>query len=94
VLFILKENDNYGYAIIQRMKEITNGKLEWQEATVYPLLTKLEKEGSIKSYWSTIPGVRARRYYSIEEKGIKKLYENKEEWDLAHEILNKFWNFK
>jgi DNA-binding PadR family transcriptional regulator len=93
ILSILRKDDNYGYMIVHNMREITGGKLKWQEATIYPLLKSLEKDGLIKSYWKVNPGERARKYYSIQSKGIDKLYENKEEWKDAQEIFGKLWDF-
>lgn len=93
VLAILKEGDNYGYEIVHKMKEMTDGQLKWQEATIYPILKQLENDGLITSYWRTEPGVRARRYFAIQEKGIKKLYENRKEWSLAQVIFGRLWSF-
>jgi PadR family transcriptional regulator, regulatory protein PadR len=94
VLAILKEGDSYGYEIVHKMKEMTEGKLKWQEATIYPILKQLENDGLITSYWKTDPGIRARKYFAIQEKGINKLYENKKEWNLAQLIFEKFWSFE
>ena len=93
VLAILKQDDSYGYEIIHKMKELTEGKLKWQEATIYPVLKQLEKDEMISSYWKMDPGERARKYYSIKKKGIEKLYENKEEWRVAQSIFEKLWDF-
>ncbi len=94
VLAILKEGDNYGYEIVHKMKEITNGQLKWQEATIYPLLKRLEDDGMIRSYWLTNPGERPRKYYSLRQKGVKKLQENRKEWNLAQMIFGKLWSFE
>lgn len=94
ILAILREGDSYGYVIVHKMKEFTDGKLKWQEATVYPFLQRLEKEGLIKSYWKFNPGEKARKYYAIQESGVNKLYQNKKEWDQAQAILGRFWGFE
>lgn len=94
VLAILKEGDSYGYEIVRKMKELTEGKLKWQEATIYPILKQLENDGMITSYWVMNPGERARRYFTIQDKGIDKLYENKKEWNLAQVIFGKLWSFE
>ena len=94
IMAILKDGDSYGYEIVHRMKEMTDGKLKWQEATIYPILKKLESEGMIKSYWKINDGERARKYYSLLESGVKKLYENKQEWNLAQMIFGKLWSFE
>jgi DNA-binding PadR family transcriptional regulator len=93
ILSILKEGDSYGYRIVQRMKELTEGKLKWQEATIYPVLKQMENQGLITSYWMVQNGERARRYYKILEPGIHKLSENKKEWNLAQLMFRKIWSF-
>lgn len=94
ILMILRKGDNYGYEIVHSMREMTDGRLKWQEATVYPLLKNMEKDQLVKSYWKVNPGERARKYYSIQEKGIEKLFENKEEWEVAQDIFSKLWSFE
>jgi DNA-binding PadR family transcriptional regulator len=94
VLAILKEGDSYGYEIVHKMKELTEGQLKWQEATIYPILKQLENEGMIRSYWQINPGERARKYYSLEQEGVKKLHENRKEWNLAQILLGKLWSFE
>lgn len=94
ILIILRSGDNYGYEIVHSMREMTDGKLKWQEATVYPVLKNLEKENLVKSYWKVNPGERARKYYAILPKGIEKLNENKEEWIVARDIFTKVWSFE
>lgn len=94
ILMILRKGDNYGYEIVHSMREMTEGKLKWQEATIYPLLKNLEKDALVKSYWKVNPGERARKYYSILPKGLEKLIENKEEWILAQDIFSKLWSMQ
>ncbi len=93
ILAILREGDSYGYQLVHKMKEITEGKLTWQEASIYPFLKQLETEGFITSYWKYNTGEKPRKYYTIQKEGVEKLYENKKEWTEAQKIFNKFWNF-
>src|ERR1043165_7316011 len=46
VLSILTEGDSYGYAIIQRVKELSGGKIEWTDGMLYPVLHWLEEQRS------------------------------------------------
>jgi DNA-binding PadR family transcriptional regulator len=93
IMAILKDGDSYGYEIVHKMREITDGKLKWQEATIYPILKKLESDGNIKSYWKINDGERARKYYQLLDKGMEQLVQNREEWQLAQMIFHKLWNF-
>src|SRR5215204_631706 len=51
VLSILSEGDSYGYAIIQRVKELSGGKIEWTDGMLYPVLHWLEDERLVRSRW-------------------------------------------
>ena len=62
VLSILAEGDSYGYAIIQRVKELSGGEIEWTDGMLYPVLHWLEDHEMVRSKWvearlgSMIPG--------------------------------------
>ena len=46
VLSVLTEGENYGYALIQRVRELSDGRIEWTEGMLYPVLHWMEKERS------------------------------------------------
>lgn len=69
VLKLVKENRRmYGYEITQRVREITNGKIELTEGALYPTLHKLEAEGILTTEKEFI-GKRVRKYYMLTKKG-------------------------
>ncbi|MDP2114362.1 MAG: PadR family transcriptional regulator [Bacteroidota bacterium] len=92
ILSVLKNGDSYGYEIVQRVKELTNGEIKWQEASIYPVLKKLEGAGMIKSYWKVQEGERPRKYYTILADGKEQLEQNMHEWQLVHSIFGRLWN--
>jgi DNA-binding PadR family transcriptional regulator len=92
ILSILRDGDSYGYEIVQRVKNLTNGEIKWKEASIYPVLKKLENAGMIKSYWKVEEHERPRRYYSILAGGKEQLNLNMLEWDKVHGVLTKLWN--
>lgn len=51
VLAILSEGENYGYAIIKRVSELSDGELQWTDGMLYPLLHRLERRGYVESFW-------------------------------------------
>src|SRR5580704_6583137 len=53
VLSLLKDGESYGYAIIQRVRELSGGAVEWTDGMLYPVLHRLEAQGHIKSRWGT-----------------------------------------
>ena len=89
ILSILQNSDNYGYEIVQEIKSITEGRTPWKEASIYPVLRKLENQGMIKSYWRKTPDERHRRYYAIEEAGKEELKNMLEQWKSAYEMIKK-----
>ena len=46
MLSILAQGEDYGYAIIQRVRDASGGDIEWSEGMLYPVLHRLENEGA------------------------------------------------
>ncbi len=91
VLSVLTEGENYGYALIQRVRELSAGKIEWTEGMLYPVLHWMEKEGMIESEWREAESGRKRKYYRLRKEGRKALKEEKERWLSVHETLSLLW---
>ena len=79
ILSILLSGENYGYQIIQSVKRISGGKLEWSDGMLYPVLHRLEKDGFISSKWKISDGGRLRKYYRITNLGKKELEAEKKQ---------------
>jgi len=90
-LSILTEADSYGYEIIQRVNELTEGELEWTEAMLYPVLHRLENRGLVECYWQTSSSGRKRKYYSITSAGRAELKDRKRQWRVLAAVLGKLW---
>ena len=91
VLSILSEGDNYGYAIIQRVKELSGGKIEWTDGMLYPVLHWLEDERLVRSRWTKSESGRKRKYYSLQPEGRHALRQQRDQWTLVTSTLNKLW---
>ncbi len=94
ILCILKREKSYGYAITQKVKELSGGAMEWSDGMLYPILKRLEKESLIQSEWVLSEEGRHRKYYSITEKGIKEIAVEREQWFRAHATMGKLWGLK
>ena len=90
ILSILRSGENYGYQIIQNVKQISGGKLGWADGMLYPVLHRLEKDGFVTTEWKLSEG-RMRKYYKITEAGKKELAEEREQWLSVHNVLLKLW---
>jgi len=91
ILAILSSNENYGYQIIQKVKMISNGRLEWSDGMLYPVLHRLEKDGYIISQWKVSKEGRHRKYYRLTDKGREELEAEKRQWISVHSALIKLW---
>jgi len=92
ILAILKEYDSYGYAIIKRVKEMSEDQLVWTEGMLYPVLHRLEEHLFIESYWDKSEAGRKRKYYRIKESGLAELELQKKQWEIVHNALARTWN--
>ena len=79
ILETLAHEPSHGYRIAQRIKERSEGVLDFKEGTLYPALHKLENEGLVESYEGVEKG-RPRRYYRITRSGHKTLTKDRAEW--------------
>ena len=87
VLAILAKGDDYGYSIIQRVKEASGGQIEWSEGMLYPVLHRLERDGLVKSSWSEVGG-RRRRVYELRPGGRDALAERQGNWRRFERAMN------
>jgi len=75
-------NEIYGYELIQNVRELSGGKIEWTEGMLYPMLHWMERENLIESEWRTTEDSgRRRRYYRIRREGRKALHSEQQQCD-------------
>ena len=91
VLAILAEGENYGYAILKRVRELSGGELEWTDGMLYPLLHRLRRLGYVTTEWRTPQGARLRRYYAITDDGQTALAEQQRQWVTVARALGDVW---
>lgn len=92
VLGILAEGDNYGYAILRRVAEVSNQELDWSEGMLYPLLHRLEREGLVVSHWGSAPSGRRRKYYRLTPDGRSMITEQRRQWQAVTATLTRLWD--
>ena len=91
ILSILEEGESYGYALIQRVRELSEGAIEWADGMLYPVLHRLEAQGYIEARWHTSEAGRQRKYYALKGHGRKALQAQKAQWLVVHSALAKLW---
>jgi PadR family transcriptional regulator PadR len=91
VLAILTEGESYGYAILKRVRELSDSELEWSDGMLYPLLHRLERLGHVRAEWGASPEGRRRRYYAITDSGREELAHQQRQWRTATKTLGGIW---
>jgi PadR family transcriptional regulator, regulatory protein PadR len=91
VLAILAESDSYGYAILQRVRELSGGRMEWTDGMLYPVLHRLERLGHVEARWETADSGRRRKYYRITAQGREQLAEERKQWQTVDATLRGIW---
>jgi PadR family transcriptional regulator PadR len=87
ILSILQRGDSYGYAIIQQVRELSGGEMEWADGMLYPILHRLEKRRLVVSYWGAANNGRKRKYYRLHRSGVKELEAQRQHWNKLHGLL-------
>jgi DNA-binding PadR family transcriptional regulator len=91
VLAILAEGDSYGYAILQRVRELSGGRIEWTDGMLYPVLHRLERLGHIEARWEVAESGRRRKYYRVTSQGRAQLAEQRRQWGAVDATLRGIW---
>lgn len=94
VLAILAEQDSYGYAILQRVRELSGGHLAWTDGMLYPVLHRLERLGHVAARWETAQSGRRRKYYRITAQGRAQLLEERRQWQAVDAALRGVWRIR
>jgi PadR family transcriptional regulator PadR len=71
----------HGWAIAQRIRQLSNDVLLVQQGSLYPALHKLEAQGFIAAEWDTSDANRRAKYYSLTRAGRKRLAQEIESWE-------------
>jgi len=90
ILAILSRGEDYGYSIIQKVKETSGGNLEWTDGMLYPVLQRMQMDELISSKWKLSGGNRPRRYYTITDRGKKELAYELVSWRTVWQALSRF----
>jgi PadR family transcriptional regulator PadR len=97
-LMVLKTLDvlgpQHGWGIARRIEQISGDLLAVNQGTLYPLLLKLEHEGSIASEWGASENNRRARFYRLTATGRKQLREETHDWEQTAAIIARFFEVK
>ena len=91
VLAILADGESYGYAILKRVRALSEGQLEWSDGMLYPLLHRLGRLGYVTTEWRATAEGRRRKYYVINDEGRAALADHRRQWAAVTRALNGVW---
>ncbi len=78
----------HGYAIAERLQQVSAGALRLNMGTLYPALMRLEQRGLVKGNWGVTENNRKARFYRITRAGRRQLATEKLGWDRMVSIMN------
>jgi len=81
----------HGYGIARRIEQISENLLTVNHGTLYPVLLKLEQEGSVESEWGASDNNRSAKFYSLTKAGRKELNSETRHWQETTEIIARFF---
>lgn len=84
----------HGYGIARRIEQISGDLLRVNQGTLYPVLLKLEQEGSIASEWGASENNRKARFYRLTRGGRKQLRAETRGWEQTAAIMGRFFAAK
>jgi PadR family transcriptional regulator, regulatory protein PadR len=82
-LLILKAialDPQHGWAISERIQQISRNALQVNQGSLYPALHRLERRGWIKAEWDVSDNNRRAKYYELTKKGRKQLEDQTDQW--------------
>jgi PadR family transcriptional regulator, regulatory protein PadR len=84
----------HGYGIARRIEQISGDLLTVNQGTLYPVLLKLEQDGSIESEWGASENNRKARFYRLTRQGRKQLLAEARSWEQTQAIIERFFAVK
>jgi len=81
ILQTLVLEPQHGWAISERVQQISSDVLRIQQGSLYPALHRLERRGWIKARWGTSENNRRAKYYELTKSGRKQLEAEKDAWE-------------
>lgn len=88
ILKILDLESRTGWAISQRLRQMSNATLQASHGSLYPALHKLEHEGWIRGEWQELAGGRPVKVYALTRAGRRQLQVETVQWAKLSSAIN------
>jgi transcriptional regulator len=77
----------HGYGVLLRIEQISKGRLEILQGSLYPALYRLEHQGWIASEWGQSENKRRARFYRLTPTGRRRLQAETESWNRMSDVI-------
>jgi len=91
LLALLRTGESYGYELIEKVRRLSGGSLEWSDGMLYPVLRRLEREGLVASRWVVADNGRRRRYYRLTPEGQEAELAGRSDWERVDRAVKAAW---
>jgi PadR family transcriptional regulator PadR len=88
VLALLRNEERYGFDLVKALGAVDG--MVTSEGTIYPLLSRLRRDGSVSTTWVESPSGPPRRYYRLTPKGHEALGGFVQEWQRFRDAVDRF----
>jgi PadR family transcriptional regulator, regulatory protein PadR len=88
ILKIVARDPQHGWAIAQRINQMSNDVLHVGQSALYPALHKLEQQGWIEAEWKLSENNRRAKYYALTRAGRKALASEEARWERLSEAIS------
>src|SRR5215475_888720 len=82
----------HGYGVLLRLQQLTQGRLQIQQGSLYPALYRLENQGLISSEWGESDNKRKAKFYTLTAAGRKQLKAEAESWSQFSAVVGGILN--
>jgi PadR family transcriptional regulator PadR len=86
VMAVLREEERYAFDLVRDLAEMDG--MVISEGTIYPMLSRLRRDGLVETTWRESPSGPPRRYYRLSAGGRKALREFRNEWSIFRDAVD------
>ena len=90
ILRTLALGPQHGWAVSERVQQMSSDVLRIQQGSLYPALHRLERKGWIKARWGASENNRRAKYYELTSAGRKQVKKETADWEQTTAILDRF----
>jgi PadR family transcriptional regulator PadR len=90
VMALISDDERYGFELVQKLRDFDG--VVTTEGTIYPLLSRLRKDGRVETSWRESASGPPRRYYHLTDKGRESLERFAVEWERFRDSVDAVLN--